>query len=308
VAAAAAGTGVLLLRSLQVHFQVAGRFVHYAGVEIAHTALRVALVLLLLAAGVRSAALLLGAYALAPLAILLAGGHVLLRPASLAAWWQPHEWHAVGAFAGITLATCSIGALVARLDFIVLAAAGSPVDLGLFGIASTVAMIPSLAGAYLAPSFSPRIVPFCRDGRFEALFATTQKSLIAAAAVMFTLVAFAMPMVIGTVLPPSYAPAVAVVRVLVVSGLAGFVTFPLTLHFLLFYSPRTYITMDVISVALLVPAYGYAAIHFGALGVAWVTAVATVTKAAIAQLRARYVMRRLDLAVPSHPEDGVSYA
>jgi O-antigen/teichoic acid export membrane protein len=180
---------------------------------------------------------------------------------------------------------------------IVLAAVGAPADLGLFGIASTIAMIPTLFGAYLAPSFTPKIVPYCRDGRFGSLFSTTQVALIAIAAAMFATVLVAAPIVVGAVLPPSYVAAVPVVQVLVVSGLAGFVTFPLTLHFLLFFSPRTYITIDLISLPLLVAAYVYAARQHGALGVAWVTAVANILKSIVAQVLAMRLVPRVQLSL-----------
>ena len=296
VAAAAAGSGVLLLRSLQVHFQVTGRLARYGIVEMAHVAVRIVLVLLVLAAGVRSAAALVGAYAAAPLLIVLAAGRALFSSRSARDWWQPGQWRAVSGFAGVAVATCGIGALVARLDVIVLAAAGAPLDLGLFGVASTVALVPTLLGAYVSPALSPRIVPYCRDRRFPALFAATQSVLFAAALTMFGLVVVISPTVVASVLPESYMPAIPVIRVLTISGVAGLLTFPLTLHFLLFFSPRLYLTMDIASLPLLIPAYAYAARHHGALGVAWVSAAASVTKAAIAQGFAIRLMQRADLA------------
>jgi O-antigen/teichoic acid export membrane protein len=294
VAAVAAGAGVVLLRSLQVHFQIAGRFARYGCVEVWHTGLRVVLILAALAGGVRSPAALIVAYAIAPLLIVLLSSHVLFWPTAFALWWQPEEWRRVAAFAVVALATCGVGVLVARLDLLVLGAAGEPAELGLFGIASTVAMIPMLGGAYLAPALSPRIVPSCRDGHFAALFATTQKMLLAAAVTMFVVIALTVPMLVNAVLPASYAAAIPVVRVLLVSGLAGFVTFPLTLHFLLFFSPRTYVAMDLASFPLLLPVYVYAAREYGALGVAWVSAAANATKAAIAQVRANHLLHRVN--------------
>jgi PST family polysaccharide transporter len=293
--ALAAGWSVILLRSLQLRFQIEGRYAAYGAVEIVHTLVRAALVVAALAAGARSACWLIAAYAVAPLLVLAGGLPALTGPSVAGAWYRPREWRAFASLAGMTLATCAVGAVVARLDLLVLAAAGEPHDLGLFGIASTVAMVPTQLGAYLAPSLTPRIVPYCRDGRFAALFVTTQTVLVGAALAMLAAALLIVPAGVAAVLPPSYARAVPVASVLMLSSVAGFVTFPLTLHFLLFFSPRTFVAMDLASLPLLVPAYAYAARHHGALGVAWVTAVAGVTKAAIAQARAVRLMRRIDV-------------
>jgi hypothetical protein len=104
------------------------------------------------------------------------------------------------------------------------------------------------------------------------------------------------PLLVQRLLPASYAPTVPVLRVLLVSGAAGFVTFPLVLHTLLFLSPRTYLVMDLVSLPVLVPLYVLAARRSGALGVAWVTAASSIVKSCVAQYVAMVVARRADAA------------
>jgi O-antigen/teichoic acid export membrane protein len=302
LAAIAAGGTVLLLRSLQVRYQLAGRFGRYGAVELLHTALRVGLIVVLLQAGVNGAGPLMVAYAVAPLVVLAVFGRELLQPRRLDAWWQPAQLRAIARFTASSLATCGVGAVVARLDLLVLAAVGQPDQLGLFGIASTVAMVPMLFGAYLAPSLTPKIVPYCRDGRFASLFTTTQAWLLVTAIAALAAVVVAAPLLIPVLLPESYVPAIPVVQVLVISGMAAFVTFPLTLHFLLFFSPRTYLTMDLISLPVLIAAYVYAARYHGAFGVACVTATAAALKSAIAQALALRLIPRVRLAPAALPE------
>jgi hypothetical protein len=151
-------------------------------------------------------------------------------------------------------------------------------------------------GAYLAPAFTARILPYCRERRMVAFFTRVQRVLVGLALVGTAVGALLSSFLVETLLPPSYAGAGNVVAILLVAGAAGFVTFPLVLHTLLFLSPRTYLTMDLVSVPILVPVYLIAARRFGAVGVAWVTAVSAVVKAGIAQTAAAAAVRRAEAA------------
>jgi O-antigen/teichoic acid export membrane protein len=214
------------------------------------------------------------------------------RPASSREERGRSDVYAVSRAAGIALATTAVGAIVARLDLLLIGAFGTAHDAGIFGAASTIALAPTWLGAYLAPVFSARILPYCRDQRLQPLFRTVQSGLVILAVVGVAFGAVAGPALIERLLPAAYAPAGAVVPVLLIAGAAGFVTFPLVLHTLLFLSPRTYLTIDLASLPILVPLYVVAARQSGAIGVAWVTAVAVLVKAAIAHTTAAAVVRR----------------
>jgi O-antigen/teichoic acid export membrane protein len=205
---------------------------------------------------------------------------------------QLHDFSGVADAARLTLATTAVGAIVARLDLLIIGAFGTSTDAGIFGAASTIALVPTWLGAYLAPVFSARILPYCRDQRLEPLFRSVQSSLIVLAIAGVAVGAIAGPVLIERLLPGEYAAARDVVPVLLVAGAAGFVTFPLVLHTLLFLSPRTYLVIDIASLPILIPLYVIAARRSGAIGVAWVTAVSAFIKAAIAQVAAAAAVRR----------------
>jgi O-antigen/teichoic acid export membrane protein len=158
--------------------------------------------------------------------------------------------------------------------------------------ASTVALAPTWLGAYLAPVFSGRILPYCRERRLRTFFRDVQTGLLALAIVGMTVGVVAGPLLVARLLPPSYAEAGGVVPVLLVAGVAGFFTFPLVLHTLLFLSPRTYLVMDLVSLPILVVLYVVAARRSGALGVAWITAVSAAVKAVIAHAAAATAIHR----------------
>jgi hypothetical protein len=106
----------------------------------------------------------------------------------------------------------------------------------------------------------------------------------------------------GILLPGDYGGTARVVPVLLIAGAAGFVTFHLVLHTLLLLSPRTYLFMDLLTLPILVPMYVVAARRSGAIGVAWVTAVATVIKACIAQIAAAEATRRAQARFDAWPQ------
>jgi hypothetical protein len=196
--------------------------------------------------------------------------------------------------AGVSLATTAVGAVVARLDLFVISIAGAAEDAGVFAAASTLALVPTWLGAYLAPTLSGRILPYCQAGRMRRLFVEVQGILLVTGIAGMALGVMLGPALIRQFLPQSYAGAAPVVAVLLGAGVAGFVTFPLVLHTLLFLSPRTYLVMDLVSIVIVIPAYVVAARRSGALGVAWVTTTAAVVKALIAQAAAASAVRRAE--------------
>jgi O-antigen/teichoic acid export membrane protein len=192
----------------------------------------------------------------------------------------------------LALATTGVGAVVARLDLFVIGAVATSSEAGIFGAAATLALAPTTLGAYLAPVFSARILPYCREQRLKLLLRDVQRGLVALAVAGAAFGVITGPYLIERVLPADYSNVSAVLQILIVAGAAGFVTFPLVLHTLLFLSPRTYLLMDLASIPLLVPAYVIAARQSGAIGVAWVTAISAVSKAAIAQMSATAAVTR----------------
>ncbi len=287
-----AGTGLLALRSVLVYLQLRERFTRFAVIDLAHTVARWGFVAGGLMAAASSTTAIAGfaaaAWAVASMAML----GLTQRAASAGNEGGKGDVYAVSRAAGVALATTAVGAIVARLDLLLIGAFGTAHDAGIFGAASTIALAPTWLGAYLAPVFSARILPYCRDQRLQPLFRTVQSGLVMVAVVGVAFGAVAGPALIERVLPAEYAAAGEVVPVLLIAGAAGFVTFPLVLHTLLFLSPRTYLTIDLASLPVLIPLYVVAARQNGAIGVAWVTAVAVLVKAAIAHTAAAAVVRR----------------
>ena len=293
--AGAGGTGLLVHRSLLVYLQLRERFGWFAAIDLLHTVLRCVLLAAAVNLGSLTAAAGVAAYAAAPWLT------VAVMQTIVAGWWmrparvvRSAGFAAVRRFASASLATTAVGALVARLDILLIGIAADTHEAGIFGAAATLALVSTWLGAYLAPAFTARILPYCRERRMRPFLASVQRVLIALALAGTAVGALLSSWVVAWLLPPAYAGAGTVVAVLLLAGAAGFVTFPLVLHTLLFLSPRTYLTMDLVSVPLLVPAYVFAARRFGALGVAWVTATAAVIKAVIAQAAAFAAVRKAE--------------
>jgi len=287
------GTGMLAHRSLLVYLQLRERFGWYTVVDLTQTILRCTLIAVVLTSGYTTAVAAVAAYSAAPWLIACAA---LLIGVGIRAGVRARraDFSDVVRSAGLSLATTSVGAVVSRLDLFLMSIAGTAAETGVFAAASTLALVPTWLGAYLAPTLSGRILPYCRARRMKQFFAEVQGVLLIAGVVGMVVGVTLGPALILRFLPPGYAGAARVVPVLLGAGVAGFVTFPLILHTLLFLSPRTYLVMDLISIVFVVPAYIVAARRFGALGVAWVTSVSAVVKALIAQTAAATAVRRAE--------------
>jgi hypothetical protein len=297
VVVAAGAAGVLVHRSVLLYLQLRARFALYAVIDLLHAAARWLLALAALAAGYHSAQMMIGAWALAPWVAAAIAAATFLRPAlrttaGSARWGDHSSRAAVIAAARWTVATTAVGAVVARLDLLVLGAVAGVREAGIFAAASTLALVPTMLGAYLAPAFSARILPYCQEGRLDAFLLRMQATLIAVAIAGTAIGIAVIPVMTNVFLPGDYGDTASVVPVLLIAGAAGFVTFPLVLHTLLLLSPRTYLLMDLLTLPILVPMYIVAARRSGAVGVAWVTAGATVVKACVAQIAAAVATRR----------------
>jgi O-antigen/teichoic acid export membrane protein len=195
---------------------------------------------------------------------------------------------------GWMVATTGVGAIVARLDLLLIGIVAGAHEAGIFAAASTLALVPTLLGAYLAPAFSARILPYCRERRMQAFLGRMQATLLVLAGAGTVIGVAISPVVTRTLLPPGYGDSADVLAVLLIAGAAGFVTFPVVLHTLLLLSPRTYLFLDLMTLPILVPMYLVAARRWGAVGVAWVTAGSTLVKACIAQVAAVGAARRAE--------------
>ncbi len=274
-----AGAALMVLRSVQVYFQVRQRFREFGIGETTHLVLRCALVSALLLAGETEPVILLAAYALAPIGTLIQmGGRTLDLFANLGAGIP--RLHAILGFLRDSLLATGTGTALSRADLLFLGLFAGKAEWGIYGAAQTIAMAPELAASYTASALSPAIVPKVEDGTFGRFF---RRFHLAAAGVALAGAAISwivVPPLVKAVFPERYAASIPVLEPLLAGSFASALLFPVTVSFLLFYSPRTFVKFDLIAAPLLAAAYWWVAPRGGALGVALVTAVFRVVKSA----------------------------
>jgi O-antigen/teichoic acid export membrane protein len=280
----AAGTAILLLRSAQLYHQLRLCFQTYGASDLAHGILRLLLVGLILVKGWASPTSILACFAVAPAVVAAAlFGH----GRGVAGWravraTRPDYGDLLGSSAPV-LATVSVTSLVSRFDLLFLALRASPVQLGLYGGALTLATIPEILGAYLAPVFLPRILPACRDGSFPELFRRLNPRIWAACAAMLVGMLLVGRPVLTRLLPASYAATADLVLILLPGTLALASFFPLTLNFLMLKRPGFFLIFDLAAAPVLAASYYFLAPVHGAIAVAWITCLYRLVKAATAQ-------------------------
>src|SRR5262249_55405286 len=156
-----------LLRSLQLYFQIRLQFSRFGTTDLLYSAFRILLVGIVVLAGRASATAILASYALASLSVSAAFGLAMWRQLAWASVPQRrNDFRDVARASCPALFTLGVSSLVARLDMFFLAFRTDPVQLGVYGAGLTIATIPEIIGAYLAPVFLPRILPACRAGVF----------------------------------------------------------------------------------------------------------------------------------------------
>ncbi len=282
-----AGTLILLVRSAQLYFQARLRFRMFAAIDVTHAALRLLLVALALRSGAVSALLILWCHAAAP-AIVFGGfliyGHAAAAWRKVSTGWE--DKRAVFRASRPILAAFGVTAVVSRLDVLLLASRSTPAQLGFYGAAWTIATVPEILGAYLAPVFAPRILPACKAGVFSHFFRRFHVLAFALVAGVLGLALLVGKPALALLLPAKYAPSIHLVFILIPGTLAMASFLPLTFNFLMLTSPRTFVVLDAIAAPLLIAAYVALLPAHGAVGAAWITCVYRLAKSAIVQARA----------------------
>lgn len=274
-------TGVLMMRSVGLNLQLSQRFEAYAGLELWAQTLRVLGILAVLQWW-QPSALALTLASLVGTALAVLGG---LRIAGLKWPGVPLRW-ADGRELLLSLrwmlATFALSALYVRVDLVLLTQWSTIEQVGLFAAAQVFAFVPELFGMWVAVVFSPKVMPSHADGSLRLLMRRVQGG-IGVLAVAVALSVWGLLQWLPGWLPPAFSGAPAVLWPLLLGALAGMVALPVTVPFVMFSRPSFILAYDLVSLPLLLLAYGWAIPRFGAIGAAWVSAISRIIKSAVLQ-------------------------
>lgn len=286
---------LLLIRGTAVHLQVRLLFHRYAVLDATQGGLRLLATAALLALGMTRAEWFLAAYGLAA-ALVFALGIVWIRqPYMLANWPQRSDTRAIIAFLGPTAGVVILGTVTGRSDVLFLTALGDAERAGHYAAAAHMATMATMLAVYGAIVCQPRVIPAAQAGRLGQLvrWNLISATVLALLAVPVSLLLFdpLVPALFGS----DYAPAVPVVKVLVIGTCADIFFMPVMMTFAMQMYPRTSLACEVgVTLAFLVAA-PLAAVH-GPMAMAAVATVVRLVKfacyAGITWRHLRYASQR----------------
>ncbi len=292
LASYAALVGLLMFRSMQVHFQIERRFVAYGVTDLVHTFTRFGLICLLLVAfGPVFPEHILGIYFLAATGVTVAG----LLTASRAVLAVPYSRNATRELVGVLrwyLPAVIAGSFVSRMDMFFVSAWGGVAEAGIYGTAQMFALLPQLLGTYAAAVLSPRILPMWREGKLVKVYGRYQL-LLSGAAIGLFLVAWLSAGPLGDwILPEAYQRASTVSLLLLPTGLVAFINFPVTIPLLLYTHPKVLLIADLLTIPIAAAAYVLAVPRNGAAVAATITSMCALLRLALYQILAYSLLRR----------------
>jgi O-antigen/teichoic acid export membrane protein len=262
--------GLLMFRSMQVHFQIEHRFAAYGVADVTHTAVRYTALGILLALGLATPVSILGCYLASAFLVTAIGLHAWTRPVLAA----PFNRSAVGELGSVLkwyLPTVVVGSIASRMDVFFVSSLAGVGEAGIYGVAQMFALVPQLMGTYAAAVYSPRILPMWRAGGLTKTYFRVQTLLVAISAAVYLLTWTAIGPLGSRLLPADYQRAKDVILWLVPSGLAAMINFPLTIPLLLYTHSRLLLAADMVCIALAVFVYYLAVPGHGAAVAAAVT-------------------------------------
>jgi O-antigen/teichoic acid export membrane protein len=283
-----AGAALLALRSVLVHLQIEAEFLRYALVESFHIAVKAVLIGMILAAGWRSIALILMGLAIGPACAALAGG-ALYVPRLFAGGEAAYRLvlRTVRWFA----ATIAIGALIGRLDILMLAGLATIGAAGAYGAGQFLAALPELFGSYIGVVLTARLVASMRGGDLRRFHQRFQPPLGLAAAAFYLVLFVLWDSMIAPFFPPSYALSGDIAFILLPAGLAAFATVPLALPIVMMERQRALISLDAVLLPIVVASYWIVIPRFGALGAAYVASAVSLFRSLAVQIIAFRIAR-----------------
>jgi O-antigen/teichoic acid export membrane protein len=283
----AAILGVLLLRSVQTHYQVNGKFRAYGKLEIFHITIKFSAIYLMLAFGYANPGFIMAAFAAAPLCIVIfffciSGRSYFCGRENISISLFRELFHYVKWF----LVTNSISVVIVYLPAFALSQWAGMKEVGIYSAGQTLSSIFPMLGAYIAILVSPKIVQYCSEGRFYTFFRASQKLLISGTIVVYLFLLLGFDYIAQKLLPTSYSVSRHVFMILLPSALSWLVSTPLIINFILFVRPKFLLIVESVSFPILLLSYLVIVPSHGAIGAAWVTMIAGLVRSIILQLAA----------------------
>jgi O-antigen/teichoic acid export membrane protein len=293
-----AALGALCFSSALLHFQIRGNFLRYGVLDASQILVKFGgIALLIYYATATSQSLQLGQlliwFAIAPilacaLFYLLSGRRLREVPRGAGHQLQAELLDFIRWF----FFTLLITSVIARIDVLALTAYCTIEDVGLYSAGQTIAMIPMLFGFYLCVILSPKIMPYCRSGKFFGLLWRVQTALVGMSVVGYAVLLWNSKLVTEYLLPHSFAPSYQVIYILLPATLAGMTSLPLAVSFLMFIRPKFLVTVDLILLPFLLLGYALTVPRHGAVGAAVVTCSFGIIKTGIAQFETFRLARK----------------
>ncbi len=273
---------LLFLRSTLVHLQMRQKFAFYGAVETLHVVLRLAFAgLAVWQAGLGPVALMWGFAAAATsatvLSVYVARRSLLCRSMGITS--------AARALAGQVswyLPTIALGAVIGRLDLILMGWLSSAKELGQYGAAANFAVAPELVGAYLGIALLPTLVSRVEAGLARRFLVRSHAVMLSAALAIYAAAFVLAEPLLLRFAPPAYAGMAPLLLILLGGTLAGMLTTPLALPLVLLTQKEFLLKIDLLVAPAAFLAYWIAIPAFGVMGAATIaTAVHVVRSIAV---------------------------
>jgi O-antigen/teichoic acid export membrane protein len=290
--------GLLLLRSLQLHYQVSNRFIAYGITDLAQNGIKFGGITLLLALALANPTWLVLSYALGPLSVALAG--LALTRNLVRTTFDRSALRELGKVLRWYVAATVMGSITSRMDVFMVSAFSTVAEAGVFSLALAIAIVPQLIGTYMAVVYGPRIMPLLEEGRLGDTYRRFQLKLLPVCIAGYFGLALGIQLFGNLLLPASFARAAGVMLVLFPASLCSLLNFPWTISLLLFLRPKFLLALELVSFVVVIPVYAYSAGRWGAMGGAAVTVTVAGIKTILMQVVA-WQVARMPATMPAEP-------
>jgi O-antigen/teichoic acid export membrane protein len=259
---------LLLMRGTAAFVQSRTRFRAYALLDGAQGVLRLALLCILLASGVRSAGALLATFGVGTALVFVIAAWKIPQRYMRSRWPERDDARAILAYVGTTAFLIVLGTITGRSDVLILSAMRSSAESGTYAAAVQLAMIPTMLASYASVVAQPKVVGAARTGRLLSSVGWNALGATCLCVLAAPLIAWFLPELVRAIFGPEFSGAAPILRVLLIGTCADLFLMPVIMVFGMQLFPRAALAGEIVITAAFAIAAVVAA-RAGAIELAW---------------------------------------
>ncbi|MFK8031720.1 MAG: lipopolysaccharide biosynthesis protein [Gammaproteobacteria bacterium] len=269
--------GLLALRGTAAYLQLNLRFRTYATLDLVSACIRLAVILFLMYAGIKTAVPYIAVYGIGALVTFIVGLIIVSQPYLYSKAPPADDRRSLVRFVGATGAIIILSTISGRADLLFLTAMNSAEKAGQYGAATHLAVMATLLASYAGVIAQPRVIEYAKQGRLWVLLRMNLIGGLLVSAVAVPVTIWLLPWLVPLLLGEAFQPSVIILQILIIGTCIDLFTMPVLQTFGIQLCSRATLACEAIVTVIFLLGAPIAA-QSGPVAMAWFVTLVRVLK------------------------------